>query len=109
MSETKMMATTLWTKLVVAMRQDGLIAHCVMQSGPATTAVLVEAVTAPEVQAALPLSILPEKNRQVVAWDEKGRMTILIYTNDKGWIYDHSYEKCDPVDWHCWTYLKLPE
>lgn len=43
MSAVKMQAVTLWTQLVNAMRQDEMIAHAIVQSGPATTAVLMEA------------------------------------------------------------------
>lgn len=44
MNDLKEKASNLWTKLLQALRDDGLIANCVLQSGPATTSVIVELV-----------------------------------------------------------------
>lgn len=106
-------AVQLWTKLIVAMRADGLIAECVTQSGPATTALLVELVQEPGYEGAwINMGIVPsEPHRQVVAvaLDKGTEATLAILTYDGvDWRYANG-GRCDPRAWRYWTYVKLPE
>lgn len=45
MSSKGLMRTVVWTELLGALRQDGLIAHCVLAAGPATSAFIKELVS----------------------------------------------------------------
>lgn len=94
MSELKTMATTMWTQLLEGMRADGLIAHNVTQSGPATSKVIVEACQA-IIAAPLPaqrapwlgMDILPQPGREVVARNHSGALHILHYDDvAKSWF-----------------------
>jgi hypothetical protein len=106
-------AVQLWTKLIVAMRADGLIAECVTQSGPATTALLVELVQEPGYEGAwMSMNIVPsEPHRQVVAvaLDKGTEVALTILTHDGvDWRYANG-SLCDTRVWYRWTYVKLPE
>jgi hypothetical protein len=74
-------AETLWTRLLEAMRADGIIAHCVLQSGPATTQIIVETVQ----QASrpwIPMHMKPTPGKQVVAVNNSGQISVLTYSRD---------------------------
>lgn len=105
MSEVKMKATVLWTRLVTAMRADGLLAECITQCGPATAAVMVELVQEPGYNGTwLPGSIKPRSDTCVLAINEKGEPCISYWSDDFGhWVSD------EPVVVTKWTYIKLPE
>lgn len=77
-------ATTLWDRLIIAMRADGLLAHCVVQSGPATTAVLVD-LAQPQAPW-LGMHIHPQPGVEVVAIDNKDRVCVMTYNAEKGWM-----------------------
>jgi hypothetical protein len=95
MSELKIAATNLWSRLVQAMRQDGHISDDVVQSGPATTKVIVEACQASNDKAWLSMTIRPQPGRHVVACDKSGNLHVVHY---------------DPSD-ACWKVgsAKMPE
>lgn len=88
MSALKMMATQLWTELLQGLRQDGLIAACVEQSGPATTKVIVDTcntlMQAQESATWLRMTMKPTPGREVVACDDNGGFHILTYSEEQG-------------------------
>lgn len=91
MSALKTMATTLWTQLLQGLRQDGLIATCVEQSGPATTKVIVETCNtlkqAQESSTWLRMAMLPKPGREVIACDNAGGFHVLTYSEEaRSWM-----------------------
>lgn len=107
MSAEKLMATTLWTQLVNAMRQDEMIAHCIVQAGPATAAVIMDTVR--QVQQAqypwLSADIKPQAEKQVLGIDIDGHVHLLRWNGGCSW-FDSAGE------WHGdivkWRYFDLP-
>lgn len=98
-------AIGLWTRMVEAMRADGLIANVVTQSGPATTAVIVEMVqgqpTTPDAPWLGMTDVLPGHGREVVARDLKGALHILWYdANARTWMKGKARARADKyVQW----------
>lgn len=98
-------AIGLWTRMVEAMRADGLIAHVVTQSGPATTAVIVEMAqgqpTTPDAPWLGMTDVLPGHGREVVARDLKGALHILWYdANARSWMKGKARARADKyVQW----------
>lgn len=86
MSALKLMATMLWTQLLEGLRSDGLIASCVLQSGPATTRVILDMCEAPWINADTP----PTPSRHVAAIDELGNLIGVYWSEDVGWCLTHN-------------------
>lgn len=103
----KEIATDAWTKLVIALREDGLIAHCVTQSGPHTTNVIMELAIGKSVQTVggwLTMDIHPESGRAVVARDYSGQLHILHHdTSAKSWFKGKARTRAE--NYKQWRYV----
>lgn len=108
MSALKMGATVLWTKLLEAMRADGLIAQSITQTGPATTAVIVELVQQANNGPWLPMSYKPTPGREVVAIDERGCIAAPVCYDDVAdkWLWNGS--EVAESRFKLWTFVQLP-
>ena len=85
----RMMAVVLWTKLVDAMRQDGIIDPAITQSGPATTAVLIDAAQDGQW---FNMRIKPQPGKEVVAMDDRGKIAApLEWDQQHGWLWNGSH------------------
>ena len=75
-------AAALWTRLLQAMRDDEMIAHCITKTGPKTTAVIVELCQkqAPVQGPWLSADMKPQPNRQVLAVDEAGDLVAVYWS-----------------------------
>lgn len=103
-----MMATTLWTQLLEGMRADGMIAHCVTQSGPATTKVIVDTCQAVMENSWLRMSFLPQPGREVIASKIDGSLDVLRYVNDVWWRnYTDFPEAIETGDYYGWRYVQF--
>jgi hypothetical protein len=114
MSAIRLGATALWTELLIAMREDGIIAKCIEQSGPATTAVIVQAVQAVlegrRSSTWMPMHILPQSRKQVVGVTKFNILHILVYMADeKAWYYSSSGASADPALFVGYKFMSLPE
>lgn len=111
MSALKEAATIMWTKLVEAMRADGIIAHRIEQSGPATTSVIVDAcqaVLGREYDGTwLPMTIHPDIGREVVAATIDGKLVAPLTINKYGTWY-HNGKRVAVRFYSKWTYVKPP-
>lgn len=76
-------AEQLWTRLLSAMREDGMIAHCVTQTGPATTQVLVETVQQ-AMRPWIPMHMKPTPGKQVVALKHDGSLEVICFCSESG-------------------------
>jgi hypothetical protein len=93
----------MWTQLIEAMRADGLIAHCITQSGPATNAVIMDAVTNVANGPWLSMNIKPEPKRDVVGLSKSGRLHILQFTGAV-WSYNDGW-CCNPDNFYGYTHI----
>lgn len=84
MTDIKEQATVLWTELLEALRADGMIAHCITQSGPATTHVVVALAQRmlPQQQPWIGPHIKPQPGKQVVAKLVTGKLLMLAWNNE---------------------------
>ncbi len=113
MSDTdlKEKATDLWTQLLQALREDGLIAMCVTQSGPKTTSVIVNtaaATMAAAPQPWVPMHMQPKPGREVVARHRSsGNHHVLRYCDDgdvaPGWYKGRVMVM--PERYAAWTFV----
>lgn len=78
MTDIKEQATVLWTELLEALRVDGMIAHCITQSGPATTHVIV-ALAQRFQQPWIGPHIKPQPGKQVVAIKSNGKLEVVYW------------------------------
>jgi hypothetical protein len=111
MSAQRLAAKVAWTQLVIAMREDGLIADCVTQSGPATTAVILEFVRADLAANGpwLPMSYKPTPGREVIAVDAGGYVAAPLYYDDIScrWMWNGS--EVNDNRFKSWSYVRLPK
>lgn len=108
MSALQMKATTLWTTLLQAMQADGLIAHCITQSGPATTKVIVGACQEMQQPVWLPMHMLPNDGVEVVASRYDGAIEVLKRSADfwTGKVGDE-WGVVDPASYRGWCFVKF--
>lgn len=89
MSDLKEKATELWSQLVQAMHADGILATSITQSGPATTAVIVNVCQAGgEVIDNTPwlkMAMKPQPGVEVVARDADGHLFIVSIDHGGRW------------------------
>jgi hypothetical protein len=111
MSELKEMATTLWTQLLEGLRTDGLIAHCVVQSGPATSKVIVETCQLLMTQSAkdgpwLDAAMKPEPGRVVIGITADGALVAVKWSAElESWLHSHDGSGVNVVKWR---FVELP-
>jgi len=100
-------ATDLWTALLEALREDGLIAMCVTSSGPKTTSFIVNTAAAMTQmpQPWLQMDMKPQPWRLVVAKHVSGNYHLLRYCDgDKAGWYKGSV-KVRPDRYSAWTFV----
>jgi hypothetical protein len=107
MSDLQKAAGDLWTRLIIAMREDGIIAQCITQSGPATTALILSLVQpgATPDHPWLPVSIKPEPQRAVLGCTVNG---LLLGVYWDGSVWRDTLVGDEVLDIAQWRFMDLP-